>query len=111
MEGGSIGIILSRITSPLSDTLKKLKRHWACDLRDHYIPSAYVKSLVDHYGCQLVSKATPNDTGGMSIVKYKKTSPIEVIEVQSLKLNDTLKYVQTKYHVHAFAKESKRVCV
>ena len=84
---------------PLTGTLKELKRHWAHDLRDHGIPSAYVRTLVDRCGCQLVLKSTPVDMGETSVMKYKKSRPIEVIEKEALKVDDTLTNVQLKYHI------------
>ena len=47
---------------------------------------------------------------GKSVIKYNKASPIEVIEVESLKLDDVLTDVQTKYHTH-FRKGVKKVRV
>ena len=72
---------------PLLETLKELRRHWASDLCDH---GAYIKELIEHCGCQSVSKATTNYILGMSIVKYNKTSPIEVIYVESPNSDDAL---------------------
>ena len=46
--------------------------------------------------------------GGTSVVKYNKTKSLEVIEVESPKLHDTLTNVQIKYHTR-FWKGSKRV--
>ena len=83
---------------PLRGTLKTLKRHWAVDLRDLGCVSAYVKALYKHCGCLSVSKATPTDMLGMCVVKYNKTTSIEVIKVESLKLDDALTEIQTKYH-------------
>ena len=70
---------------PLKETLIVLKIHWDCDLHDDGIVSACVEALVEHCGCQLVSKATPNDMLGTCIIKYNKTSTIEVIKVETLR--------------------------
>ena len=83
---------------PLAQTLRELKKHWASDLRDHGIASAYVKAIIDQCRCQLIEKATPNDSLRRSINKYDKTKPTEVIEVEACKLDDTLAEVQIKYH-------------
>ena len=70
-------------------TLKELKRLWSNELHDHGIPSVYVKALVDQCGCQVVSKSTLFDMEGTSVVKYKKSRPIEVIEIDAHKVDDT----------------------
>ena len=67
------------------------------DLCDHGIDNAYVKVSIDQCGYQSVSKATPNDMGGINVVKYKKAHPSEVIKLESLKLDYALMDVQTKY--------------
>ena len=79
---------------PLPGTLKELKRLWSNDLRGHGIPSVYVKALVNQCGCQVVSRLTPSNMEGTSVVKYKKSRPIEVIEIKAHKVDDTLTDVQ-----------------
>ena len=81
-----------------SETLKELKQDWVTHVRDYGITSEYKKALISHCGCQLVSKVNPNNMLGASIAKYNKTLPIEVIKVESLKLDNALTDLQTKYH-------------
>ena len=69
---------------------EELKILWSIDLRDYGIPSAYVKAVVDRCGCQVVSRLIPSDMEGTSVVKYKKSRPIEVIKIEAHKLDDTL---------------------
>ena len=46
-----------------------------------------------------MSKSTPVDMGKTSVMKYKKARPIEVIEIEALKVDDILADVQSKYHI------------
>ena len=82
----------------LTGTLTELKRLWSNDLRDHGITNAYVKAVVERCSCQVVSRLTPSDMEGTSVVKYKKSRPIEVIKIEAHKLDDTLIDVQLRYH-------------
>ena len=82
----------------LTGTLTELKRNWSNDLRDYGIPSAYVKAVIDQCGCQVVSRLTPSDMEGTSVVKYKKSRPIEVIKIEAHRVDDTLIDVQLRYH-------------
>ena len=95
----------------LTGTLTELKRLWSNDLRDHGIPSAYVKAVVDRCGCQVVSRLTPSDMEGTSVVKYKKSRPIEVIKIEAHKLDDTLIDVQLRYHTRFRTGATRGACV
>ena len=57
------------------------------------------------------TKGITNDIGEMIVVKYNKTKPLEVIEVKSPKLHDTLTDVQIKYHAHLQKGVQKGKCV
>ena len=82
----------------LTGTLTKLKKLSSYDLRDHGIPNAYVKAVIERYSCEVVSRLTASDMEGTSVVKYKKSRPIEVIKIEAHKLDDTLIDVQLRYH-------------
>ena len=110
MERDSYAHIGGPIHIGFTHTLTELKKHLSMNICDHQISSAYVKAVIDVFCCQLIQKATLNDTLGTSLRKYDTTtSPTKVIDVEARKTNNIVAEIQIKYATCLQKRSSKRV--